>query len=164
MSCFQPIRCLVVLFMAGLVALLGHQPAQAAKIDTYVRRYLKAAEPVPVLLNHEGATRLFSAEAFTLGKRLFEDNCKNCHVGGSTLPNPAESLSLADLKGATPPRDNLESLVAFQRDPSVYDGSEPSYWCRQVTDNWMSTEELMQLDAFILRAAETAPGWGMEQF
>lgn len=139
-------------------------PVWAAGIDGYVSQYLKASQPVSLTLDANGAMREFTPVELTAGKRLFEENCKNCHVGGATLPNPLVSLSLKDLKGATPPRDNIASLVAFQRIPMTYDGSEESYWCREVPENWLTTEQLEQLAAFVLRAAAVAPGWGTETF
>lgn len=133
-------------------------------VDGYVSQYLKATQPVSLPLDATGETRDFTPAELTQGKRLFEENCKNCHVGGATLPNPLVSLSLKDLKGATPPRDTIASLVAFQRLPMSYDGSEESYWCREVPENWLTTEQLEQLAAFVLRAAAVAPGWGTETF
>ena len=160
----QLLRPLITIVLAALMVLASLLPAHAAAVDRYVLRYLRVSEPVPLVMNTQGETRLFSPEELTQGKFLFEDNCINCHVGGSTLPDPTKSLKLATLKGATPPRDNIESLVAFQRKPTAYDGSEDSVWCRQVSENWMSTEELTKLEAFVLRAAETAPAWGEEEF
>ncbi len=156
------IRCLLPLWVA--VLLVSSLPAQAAGIDAYVAQYLKATEPVSLAMDAQGEVRLFSPEELTAGKRLFEENCKNCHVGGATLPNPMVSLSLENLRGAVPPRDNVSSLVAYQRTPMAYDGSEESFWCRQVPEDWLSTEQLQQLAAFVLRAAEKAPGWGSETF
>lgn len=155
-------------FLALLLAVIGvafsSLSAQAAGIDAYVAQYLRATEPVPITMNDQGATRLFSPQELTEGKRLFEENCKNCHVGGATLPNPLVSLSFKTLQGAVPPRTNVDNLVAFQRLPMSYDGSEESYWCRQVDENWLSTEQIEKLAAFVLRAAEKAPGWGAETF
>ncbi len=136
----------------------------AAGVDNYVIQYLKVTDSVELPLNERGETKTFTAVDLTRGKRLFEENCKNCHVGGSTLPNPLVSLSLKDLKGATPPRDTIASLVAFQRSPMSYDGSEESYSCRRVSEDWLTTEQLETLAAFILRAAAVAPGWGVESF
>lgn len=144
---------------------VGINPAWATTgIDGYVSQYLKATQPVSLPVDASGVTRDFTPGELTQGKRLFEENCKNCHVGGATLPNPLVSLSLKDLQGATPPRDTIASLVAFQRLPMTYDGSEESYWCREVPENWLTTEQLEQLAAFVLRAAAVAPGWGTETF
>ncbi|MBE9186283.1 photosystem II cytochrome PsbV2 [Microcoleus sp. LEGE 07076] len=156
-----------VCFLLGIIilplVLLAPQPALAAA-DSYVTRYLKVSEPVALELDSEGNTRLFSAEDLSSGKRLFEQSCLNCHVGGANLPDPTISLSLADLKGATPPRTNVNSLVAYMREPMSYDGSEESFWCRQVPESWMPQAEIENLAGFVLRAAQKAPGWGVEDF
>ena len=80
-------------------------------------------------------------------------------MGGATLPDPQVSLSLTKLKGANPPRDNINSLVAYLRQPMLYDGSEETYWCRQVPESWMPQEVVESLAAFVLTAAQNAPGW-----
>jgi photosystem II cytochrome c550 len=156
-------RLVSLLLVLGGLFLLG-QPAQAANIDPYVRRYLKATEAVPITMDAEGHTQMFTPQALTEGKQLFEENCINCHVGGTTLSNPLESLALKVLEGATPSRNNVASLTAFQREPLTYDGSDISFGCREVPDSWLSDEMLTQLAAFVLRAAETAPGWGAQDF
>jgi photosystem II cytochrome c550 len=148
----------------ALVWAIAIQSAQAAGADIYVTRFLQAREPVPIAFNVQGETRLFYPEQLTVGKRLFEANCKGCHVGGSTLPNPLVSLTLQDLQGATPPRDNITGLVNFQRLPKTYNGQEESFSCRQVTEEWIGTSDLEDLAAFILRAAAVAPNWGQETF
>ncbi len=132
--------------------------------DLYIRRYLGVQEPVPIPLNAAGETRLFSATELSAGKRFFEENCKNCHVGGSTLPDPTVPLSLDALQQATPPRDNLLSLVAFLRQPMTYDGSEETYACRQISESWLAAGEAENLAAFVLRSAQKAPGWGNTTF
>jgi photosystem II cytochrome c550 len=148
-----------------LLTLLGAGlPAQAASIDPYVARYLDISEPVELPLDAAGATQSFSNINVSRGKRLFEENCKNCHVGGATLPNPLVSLSLEALKGATPPRDTINSLVTFIRQPMLYDGSEETYVCREVSERWMGKAQVEDLAAFILRAAEKAPRWGTSEF
>jgi photosystem II cytochrome c550 len=161
-------RGVFVCFLLGMLiilplVLLAPQPVLAAA-DSYVNRYLKASEPVALELDAEGNTRLFSADDFSAGKVLFEQNCLNCHVGGANLPDPNRSLSLADLNGATPPRNNINSLVAYLREPMTYDGTEETFWCRQVPESWMPQAQIENLAAFIIRAAQKAPGWGVENF
>ncbi len=161
-------RGVFVSFLLGILiilplVLLAPQPVLAAA-DSYVTRYLKVSEPVALEFDGEGHTRLFSAEDFSAGKRLFEENCLNCHVGGATLPDPTISLSLTALKGATPPRDDINSLVAYLREPMTYDGSEETFWCRQVPESWMRQAEIENLAAFVIRAAQKAPGWGVDNF
>jgi photosystem II cytochrome c550 len=156
------ICCLLVVLVMGWGFWVS-APAQAG-VDSYVVRYLQAKEPISLELDHQGQTRQFSPTDLSLGKQLFEKHCLNCHVGGSTLPNPLVSLSLNALAGATPPRDNINSLVDFLRQPMTYDGSEETFWCRQVPESWMSQEQVEKLAAFVLRAAQKAPGWGIDNF
>jgi photosystem II cytochrome c550 len=131
-----------------------------AGVDPYITQYLKASQPVEIKVDAQGNTSSFTPEALNAGFDLFSNNCKSCHVGGANVTIPQYSLSLATLKAATPPRDNVAALVDFQRLPMSYDGSEESVWCRQVTENWMSKEQLEDLAGFILRAAEFDKGWG----
>lgn len=149
--------------LVGLSWLLLSQPGWAAS-DLYVRRYLDVQEPVPLIVDAQGQTRLFSAADLSAGKRFFEENCKNCHVGGSTLPDPTVPLALEALRNAQPPRDTILSLVRFLRQPLTYDGTEETYSCRQVPESWLSDAEAENLAAFILRSAEKAPGWGNTTF
>ncbi len=155
------VLCLLAVFVA--VFSIFPVPAHAA-VDTYVRRYLQATEPVSLEVDGKGQMAQFSADDLSAGKQLFETHCLNCHVGGATLPDPTVSLSLKTLAGATPPRDTINGLVTFLRDPMTYDGSDASFWCRQVPESWMPKAEIEQLAAFVLRAAQKAPGWGTSQF
>lgn len=157
-------RCVLVVIVASLAWAVASSPASAAAIDPYVSKYLQATEPVELDFNDRGETKLFSAEDLSFGKGLFGKNCLNCHVGGSTLPDPRVPLSLEALKGATPPRDNISALVAYQRQPTTYDGGYDNFWCREVPESWLPTEQLEKLSAFILRAAQKAPGWGTDSF
>lgn len=159
---------LAIVLAVGLLA----TPVQAAtrsstpsrSIDPYVARYLKVTEQIALPLDGQGQTREFAPQELSQGKQLFEQNCKTCHVGGATLPNPLVSLSSQDLAGATPPRNHIQSLVTYFRQPLAYDSSEEAYLCRQIPESWMSQTEVENLAAFILRAADRAPGWGTNQF
>lgn len=155
---------LVIFLVVVSTLMLQSYPAQAAAKDPYLVRYLHITEPIALRVNQQGETRSFAPEDLSDGKQLFETNCLNCHVGGATLPDPQVSLSLTKLKGANPPRDNINSLVSFLRQPMIYDGSEETYWCRQVPESWMSQEQVENLAAFVLTAAQKAPGWGTENF
>lgn len=158
------IRSLLIILI-GTLGLIGSiQPAHADSIDPYLRRYLQVTEPVPLKINQKGETRLFSPDRLLEGKNLFLENCMNCHVGGSNLPVPPITLSMENLKGATPPRDNINALVAYLRHPTTYDGEGENFWCREVPETWLSTEKVENLSAFMLRSAEKAPGWGTDTF
>lgn len=156
------VSCLLAAFLV-VSNILMVSPANAA-VDTYVRRYLQATEPVSLDVDGKGKTAQFSADDLSSGKQLFEAHCLNCHVGGATLPDPTVSLSLKTLAGATPPRDTINGIVEFLREPMTYDGSDASFWCRQVPESWMPQAEVEQLAAFVLRAAQKAPGWGTSKF
>jgi photosystem II cytochrome c550 len=157
------VRYLLILLIVMTGLFTSSLPTQAATLDPYVMRYLEVSEPVALDLDKE-QTKLFSAKDLSEGKRLFEENCKNCHVGGATLPDPLVSLSLEALRGATPPRDSINSLVAFLRQPMTYNGAEESFFCRQMPESWVSQSEIENLSAFVLRAAQKAPGWGSGSF
>jgi len=156
-------RLFIFVLCLSLIPIL-HLSAQAATVDDEIVRYLKVTEPVQVAIDEQGQTRLFSGEELTQGKKLFEAHCLSCHIDGATLPYPQVSLSLKALAGAVPPRDNIRSLVAYFRHPVGYDGSDDNFWCREVPESWLSDEQVEKLAAFILRAAEKAPGWGKETF
>jgi photosystem II cytochrome c550 len=164
LSIFRWLSVILLIFGTVLGPSAMVQAAYANTNDPYVLRYLKASEPVSLPLDGQGQFRAFTSADLSMGKRLFEENCKNCHVGGATLPNPLVSLSLEDLKGATPPRNTIQGLVAYQREPLTYDGQDFGFGCREVAESWISTEELEMLAAFVLRAAEVAPGWGIDRF
>ncbi|MFW6358158.1 MAG: photosystem II cytochrome PsbV2 [Chroococcales cyanobacterium] len=155
------LRSFFCLCLIGLSLVISTQPAYA--VDTYVKRYL-ASEPLELKADEQGNTQTFTPDDLSQGKELFELHCLNCHVGGATLPDPLISLSLEDLQGATPPRDNIHALVAFMREPMNYDGTDYSLWCRQVSEKWMNEKQVKNLAGFVLRAAEAAPGWGTETF
>lgn len=148
------------LLCAIVLAFVIVAPAQAAKIDPDVQRYLTPDGPAAVPLDLEGHTQEFSARALTRGRDIFMENCAYCHANGLTLPYPAVSLTLDDLAGATPRRDNIDGFVEYMRYPMTYDGSEETYWCREVPESWLSREQLEELAAFTLRSAEKVPGWG----
>ncbi|MEB3215276.1 MAG: photosystem II cytochrome PsbV2 [Nostocales cyanobacterium 94392] len=164
----MPYSFLTRLFLLSVALLLiitaNCLPAQAGGIEPYVKRYLRVREPIALELDAQGNTKQFSPLDLSDGKRYFEDSCINCHVGGSTLPNPLESLALNTLKGANPPRDNINALVSYMRQPMTYDGSEETFWCREITPNILSQQQIENLAAFVLTAAKKAPGWGTDSF
>lgn len=80
----------------------------------------KATRTIP--LNENGETVVLSVKQVEKGKRLFNDTCAQCHVGGSTKTDPNVGLGPNALAGATPPRDNVEALVDYMKKPTTYDG------------------------------------------
>ncbi|MBD2504290.1 photosystem II cytochrome PsbV2 [Anabaena azotica] len=125
---------------------------------------LYITEPIALDVDEKGTKRLFSPQELSQGKKLFERNCINCHVGGATLPDPEVSLSLEKLQAASPRRDLIDHLVAFMRQPMTYDGTQETYWCRQLSPSSTSQQQAESLAAFVLTAAQKAPGWGTDSF
>ncbi|BAZ51121.1 cytochrome c-550-like protein [Nostoc sp. NIES-4103] len=156
---------LLVLVVVFVVSYSSSLPAQAAKnIDPYIARYLHVTQPIALEMDNQGNSRLFSPQELSVGKKLFESNCINCHVGGATLPDPEVSLSLEKLQKANPPRDRINALVTFMRQPMTYDGSQETYGCRELPLSLLSQQQVESIAAFILTAAQKAPGWGTESF
>ena len=77
-----------------------------------------------VTLDAKGNTVVMTPEQVKRGKRLFNNACAICHVSGLTKTNPNVGLDVEALSLATPPRDNVTSLVAYFKDPMSYDGTD----------------------------------------
>jgi photosystem II cytochrome c550 len=90
-------------------------PAQANELDENTRT---------VPLDSSGTTVILTPEQVKRGKRLFNSSCGNCHVGGITKTNPNLGLEPDALSLATPPRDNIDGLVDYMKNPTTYDGLE----------------------------------------
>lgn len=87
--------------------------ASAVELDESVRT---------VPLNDEGDTIVLSVGQVASGKRLFNDTCATCHLSGGSRTNPNVDLSPESLDGAFPPRNNIEALVDYMKNPTTYDG------------------------------------------
>ena len=72
--------------------------------------------------NEAGDTMVLSIKQVQQGKRLFVNTCSQCHPGGITKTNPNVGLEAEALALATPPRDNVDALVDYLKDPTSYDG------------------------------------------
>lgn len=81
-------------------------------------------EVLTVPLNSEGKTITLTEKQYLEGKRLFQYACASCHVGGITKTNPNLDLRTETLALATPPRDNIEGLVDYMKNPTTYDGEQ----------------------------------------
>nr|YP_009297813.1 photosystem II cytochrome c550 [Kumanoa americana]AOM67547.1 photosystem II cytochrome c550 [Kumanoa americana] len=77
-----------------------------------------------VPFNSSGKTIVLTPEQVKRGKRLFNNTCSQCHNGGITKTNPNIGLDPEGLSLATPPRDNIESLIDYMKNPTSYDGTE----------------------------------------
>ena len=106
------IRTLLVLPLALLLCFGG--PASAALWD---------AETLTVPLNRRRAPRVtFSEKEIKAGRKLFNESCGTCHAGGITKTNQNVGLDTETLALATPPRDSVDALVDYMKDPTSYDG------------------------------------------
>ena len=77
-----------------------------------------------VSLDAKGNSVVLTPEQVKRGKRLFNNACGTCHVGGLTKTNPNVGLDVESLSLATPARDNVTNLVAYFKDPMSYDGTD----------------------------------------
>ena len=77
-----------------------------------------------VVKNDSGQTVTLTTEQVKRGKRLFNQTCGACHVGGITKTNPNVGLDPEALSLATPRRDSVDSLIDFMKNPTSYDGLE----------------------------------------
>ena len=75
-----------------------------------------------VLLNEKGDTTVLSVKEVKEGKRLFSFACADCHLGGVTKTNQNVGLDPETLALATPPRNNLEGIVDYLKNPTTYEG------------------------------------------
>ncbi|MGJ3247063.1 MAG: photosystem II cytochrome c-550 [Elainellaceae cyanobacterium] len=109
-------------------------------------------------LNENGDPYVLSIEQVALGKRQFNYACAQCHVGGGTRTNPNIDLSSEALKGANPPRDNIESLVDYMKNPTTYDGFQSIAEVHPATSSSdvfpkmrnLTEEDLVAIAGFIL--------------
>jgi len=104
-------RTLLVLPLALLVCFAG--PAAAAQWD---------AATLTVPASADGTTVTFTEKEFKTGRKLFNDTCGTCHAGGITKTNQNVGLDPETLALATPPRDSVDALVDYIKDPTSYDG------------------------------------------
>ncbi|MCL1471555.1 photosystem II cytochrome c-550 [Argonema antarcticum] len=80
------------------------------------------AETRTVQKNGAGDSLVLSLKQVQEGKRLFNNACSQCHNGGVTKTDPNVGLEPETLSLATPPRNNIEALVDYMKDPTTYDG------------------------------------------
>ena len=106
-------RVLVSSILASLLVSTAVQPVKALELDEDTRT---------VSLDGKGNSVVLTPEQVKRGKRLFNNACGTCHVGGLTKTNPNVGLDTESLSLATPPRDSVTSLVAYFKDPMTYDG------------------------------------------
>ena len=106
-------KILIGSFIASVWFTNTVSPANALELDEDTRT---------VPLDIKGNSVVMTPEQVKRGKRLFNNACGTCHVGGLTKTNPNVGLDTESLSLATPPRDSITSLVAYFKDPMTYDG------------------------------------------
>jgi photosystem II cytochrome c550 len=104
-------RTLLVLPLALLVCFGG--PVAAAQWD---------AATLTVPGSADGSLVSFSEQEIKSGRKLFNQSCGSCHAGGITKTNQNVGLDPETLALATPPRDSVDALVDYIKDPTSYDG------------------------------------------
>ena len=95
------------------IGLAFTSPAEAARWD---------AETLTVPNNPDGVQVTFSEQEVNTGRKVFNTSCGTCHAGGITKTNQNVGLDPETLALATPPRDNVDALVDYMKDPTSYDG------------------------------------------
>ena len=75
-------------------------------------------------LDDKGGTVELSLKQVKEGKRLFQYACAQCHAGGVTKTDPNVGLDPESLSLATPPRNSVDALVDYMKDPTTYDGAQ----------------------------------------
>ncbi|MGC9527230.1 MAG: photosystem II cytochrome c-550 [Limnospira sp.] len=73
-------------------------------------------------LNDQGDTVVLSLKEVKAGEKEFINSCAQCHALGMTKTNPDVNLSPESLALANPPRDNIEAMVDYLKNPTTYDG------------------------------------------
>ena len=106
-------KILVGSFVASILFTTNINPVYALELDEDTRT---------VPLDAKGNSVVMTPEQVKRGKRLFNNACGTCHVGGLTKTNPNVGLDTESLSLATPARDNITNLVAYFKDPYTYDG------------------------------------------
>ena len=105
---------------SSLTAIIGFATAFSFVISSSLAIELDDATRTVALSSNKSVT--VTPEQVKRGKRLFNNACGTCHVGGLTKTNPNVGLDTESLSLATPARDNVTNLVAYFKDPMTYDG------------------------------------------
>jgi len=149
-------------FLAGAVlgaVLIGGAagPARADLEDTLI----------PV--DGKGKTATLTKEQLVRAKRLFNNACAICHVGGGNRTNQNVGLGMEELQGGLPTRATVEGIVNFLNAPVTYDGlkdvseTHPSIKSADLFPKMrsMKQQDLVDISMYILYQNFTIPEkWG----
>jgi len=142
----------------GLLAFFATPGSASADVSDIV---------IPV--NGSGKTTTLDKEQLVRGKRLFNQACVQCHVGGSTRTNQNVTLQLEELGNALPPRNTVDSLIDYMKQPTTYDGlidlseTHPSIKAGDIwpTMRSMKESDLYDIGCYILYQCQNIPEkWG----
>lgn len=118
---------------------------------------------------NETETVVLSDQQVAKGERIFINPCPPCHNSGRTKSNPNVTLSLVDLEGAEPRRDNILAMVDYLKNPTSYDGELDLSQLHPNTvraDIWSSMrnlneEDLQNVSGYVLVQAQVrGVAWG----
>jgi photosystem II cytochrome c550 len=71
-----------------------------------------------------GGSSILTLDNYKRGRRLFNNACAPCHVGGITKTNFNVGLDTLAMGIAIPPRDNVQGIVEYLENPVTLDGRE----------------------------------------
>tara|TARA_B100002051_G_scaffold161505_1_gene152576 strand:+ start:2258 stop:2770 length:513 start_codon:yes stop_codon:yes gene_type:complete len=103
----------LIILVPVLIGLVFANQAQAARWDSETLTVPRDSNDVQVT---------FTEQEINTGRKVFNTSCGTCHAGGITKTNHNVGLDPETLALATPPRDNVDALVDYMKDPTSYDG------------------------------------------
>lgn len=122
-----------------------------------------------VKANPAGDTTVLSVKQAVKGRQLFGSTCSQCHAKGVTKTDPNVGMDPEALANATPPRDSIESLVDYLKNPTTYDGEyeiaelHPSMKSTDIYPKMrnLSDEDLANISGYVLIAPKILGNrWG----
>lgn len=126
----------------------------------------EAARTLP--LNAEGETVVVTVKDYKQGKKQFTNVCSQCHLEGITKTDFNVGLDMESLDLATPPRNNIASLIDYMKNPTSYDGEidiselHPSIKSADIFAEMrnLTEDDLYALASFILIEPKVNAKWG----
>jgi photosystem II cytochrome c550 len=106
---------IVTLFTTILSSLIFNSTAKP--LQTEVSEEFRTVEA-----NAKGDKITITFNQFQYGKKLFNQTCSECHMGGLTKTSTTVTLSAEHLASAVPKRNNIEGLVDYMKNPTTADG------------------------------------------
>mmetsp|Transcript_40474 Transcript_40474/g.104716 ORF Transcript_40474/g.104716 Transcript_40474/m.104716 type:complete len:223 (-) Transcript_40474:88-756(-) len=126
-------------------------------------------EDTLIPVDGKGKTATLTKEQLVRAKRLFNNACAICHVGGGNRTNQNVGLGMEELQGGLPTRATVEGIVNFLNAPVTYDGlkdvseTHPSIKSADLFPKMrsMKQQDLVDISMYILYQNFTIPEkWG----